>query len=464
MIAIRTSAAAVTLELPPPQPLTLPTLRLDAAGRIADRNEAFARWVGRPSSGLVGMRLTQVLPCAPQAPMGTQEVARCDCSGPVPCWTASVARALSGEGLSICFVPTALPVEQRDLREAIAGAARHIAMGKLAAGVAHEINNPIACVRSCLQFVAEQLPSSGRGEVQEALQEALLGVERVIALGRDLQLVMSPAAEPRGPVELRAALDAAMALTRPALNRHLRLTCEFAEAPRVLANKGELVHALAQLLLHAAQAMPGQTDPRQLVLTVRPGRSTVLIELADPSRALSDEEQQGLFKPSVGSLGLIVARSQLESFGGSLEVSRAARGGTLFTLALACECAPLVGAAKPRVLVIDDDVAVGRVFHRLLRSKYDVTHLDSGQKALDWLAHNEVDAVLCDLSMPEMGGVAFLRELAQRQTFPPEQVVLVSGDLYSEQEAHVLPNPRLSKPCDINQLEAALALAAGRAP
>ncbi len=124
--------------------------------------------------------------------------------------------------------------------------------------------------------------------------------------------------------------------------------------------------------------------------------------------------------------------------------------------------------SRPRVLVVDDDAAIGRIVGRLLRGKYDVTTLVSGREALDRLVGGErYDAILCDLMMPEVTGIDIYERLLEVDPPSARSMLFLTGGVFTPRAVEFfqsVDNTRLEKPFDSASLFAALAVVLGKPP
>jgi signal transduction histidine kinase len=253
----------VDMPAPSPDPmdhLPVPALQLDAQGRPVAANAAAVRWLGRTEVELQQAPLAEALPCAPLGPFGAQAGVRCGCGRAAPCWTATVARSLVDDGHVVVFGPPAgAQAELELLREQLVLADRMVTMGALAAGVAHEVNNPLAYILSNLQFCKDGIGVVPPDELQAALQDAQVGAERIRVLARDLQAFSKPASEARTLLEPRRAVEIAATCVHSELRRRAQLSVEVGKTPLVLANEARLAQVVIQLLLRASGAIePGR--------------------------------------------------------------------------------------------------------------------------------------------------------------------------------------------------------------
>ena len=303
--------------------------------------------------------------------------------------------------------------------------------------------------------------------------------------------------EPR-EVDVVAELQGALTMVRSRVTQRARLDLELPEGPlRTRSTLGALGGAFLNLLLNAAQAIPEDAPgPHRVGVAARVSSGQVVVEISDTGVGMAAGVLQRAFEPffttrDVGQgsgLGLSIARGAIEAAGGRIELwSEPGRGTTVrCTLPLVVEQAPTAApptegapAAAPapggapatpparhRVLVLDDEEMIRRSIVRVLAREHDVTSLGSGAEALERLAGGERwDAILCDLMMPELDGLAIYQALLERC---PEQVphlAFITGGAFSERAERFLaehPVPVMVKPVDGQALRRLVAeLAAG---
>jgi len=218
-------------------------------------------------------------------------------------------------------------------------------VGRLAAGVAHEINNPLSSVGSNVEFARRQLEADGRAtkEVLEALRDAEDGARRVARVVGDLKIVgRTPALEPARPVDLRKVLEAAVTLSREEIRRRGRLLVELREVPPVHGDDGRLGQVFLNLLASAAWALPpGDADAHAVTVRLRQDGSHALVEVSDTGPGLEPERLGRVFEPAfeatdLGALGLGLSTSRImvEALGGTIVARSALGSGTTFAVTL----------------------------------------------------------------------------------------------------------------------------------
>ncbi|MBN8230408.1 PAS domain S-box protein [Corallococcus macrosporus] len=375
--------------------------------------------------------------------------------------------------------------EQRQLQARLTLADRLASVGTLAAGIAHEINNPLAFVLSNLAFLSDEFrhhlsPGPGvRGvrppdvaEWQEVLGEACEGAERVRQIVRQLKTFSRPDEERMTPVDVHAVLDSVVMMAANEIRHRARLRREYGDVPQVMANEGRLCQVFLNLVVNAAQAIPeGSAHDHEVVLATRVSGGQVMVEVRDTGSGIAPEVMGRIFDPffttkpvGVGTgLGLSICHGIISGLGGDILVESTVGKGSTFRVVLpsplpdpavrppeaAVPDVPVV--PRGRVLVVDDEPAVGRVLQRLLRG-HDVEVATSGRQALERMAQAPgFDAVLCDVMMPDLAGRDVYEAVRREYPGLERRFVFVSGGAFTSGAREFLeriPNPLLEKPFD----------------
>ncbi|WP_410478098.1 ATP-binding protein [Myxococcus sp. MxC21-1] len=252
-----------------------------------------------------------------------------------------------------------LEANMRTLRQAqaqLVQTGRLAAVGQLAAGVGHEINNPLAYIVSNLEHASEEADALAREldgtrdvgarlkDVNQALRDALLGADRVRRIVQDLKMFSRPDDEKQGPVELHAVLDSAVKIAMGELRPRAKLVRDYGDVPRVEGNEARLAQVFLNLLINAAQALPeGQAESNEVRLVTRRGLDgRVVTEVRDTGSGISPELLGRIFDPfyttkpvGVGTgLGLSLCHAYLTAMGGTIAVDSEAGRGSVFRVTL----------------------------------------------------------------------------------------------------------------------------------
>ncbi|MFO0625443.1 MAG: ATP-binding protein [Polyangiales bacterium] len=374
--------------------------------------------------------------------------------------------------------------ERQQMQSRLLLADRMVTIGALAAGVAHEINNPLTFTLGNLEFVREELPRALEARDLEAASaltavvvEALEGafrVERIVTQLRKMS--RNEAAEAATPVDLRAVLETAVMMAGNQIRHRARLERTLESLPLVWAQEARLGQVFINLLVNAAQAIPeGNAEANRIAVHAHAASGgRVFVDVTDTGVGVAEEIRARIFdaffttKPvGVGTgLGLSICQEIVREVGGDIELLRSRPGETTFRVTLdaapgstSLTCTPRSSAAPPppgaRVLVVDDEAAVGRAVRRLLRG-HQVDVVADGTHALGLLAAGRrYDVILCDLLMPEFDGAQLFESARRVAPESASRFVFLTGGAFTARARDFLAsvtNPCLTKPFDVRAL------------
>jgi PAS domain S-box-containing protein len=374
--------------------------------------------------------------------------------------------------------------ERRRTEQALRVSERMASLGTLAAGVAHEINNPLTYVLLNLRFLREYVDENGppateaQDRVKLAVARALEGAERVSAIVKDLRILSHPNDRSMKSLDLRALLESALRMVGNDIRHRARLVCHFEPVPAVLGNEAQLGQVFLNLLVNAVQAVDGRpVDECEIgVRTSTDERGRAVIEISDTGTGIAPDHLQRIFDPffttkPVGlgtGIGLSICHGTVKSMQGEIQVESAVGKGSLFRVLLPpapldaepSKEPPLSGAdlrplAPRRVLVMDDDRSVAEALKQALVG-HDVTLAASAEEGLRAVRNTQFDAMLCDVMMPGMTGIAFYEQLDRAEQ---QKVVFITGGVLTESARRFLDErkvPCLEKPVGVEELSAVL--------
>lgn len=373
--------------------------------------------------------------------------------------------------------------ERRKLEANLAMADRMASIGTLAAGVAHEINNPLATLQLNLELALQHLQAADPNTpdalvVAHEVDEALRSAARVQQIVRDFRAMSRSDTQPPGPTDVHKAIEYAVGIARYQIRHRAELVLELAAVPIVRANESRLAQVVLNLLVNAVQAIP---DGQRGSITVRARSAAdgrVAIEVSDTGVGIPAEAVPHIFEPffttkpvGVGTgLGLAICYGIVSSFGGALEVETEVGRGTLIRVLLARFDAPAattepVGpthapSASARILVIDDEIALHSVCAQVL-ARHEVIAVGSAEAGLARVrAGQPFDAILCDLMMPGLGGAGFLAALERERPDLVDRLAFMTGGAVTAEADATLRRsafPPLEKPFGVAALRARVA-------
>jgi PAS domain S-box-containing protein len=348
---------------------------------------------------------------------------------------------------------------------------RMVSLGQLAAGIAHEINNPLAYAMGNLSFAIEHLqglPDSAPelATVLAALRDALEGAERVRRTVRDLKMFARPESDRQGPVDVERALRAAISMANMEIRHHARLALDVDAVPPAQSNESHLAHVFLNLLLNATHSLPeGDAQKNEIRVTARYLASErVMVEIKCSAPSISTGETLDAFPMSrlreSAGLGLALCHRLVRDSGGELLIENAVDKWPIFKVLLlpareAIDPTSIIPASKwgrqrAKVLVVDDEPRIGSAIARILDPAHEVTAVYNAHDAIARVERGEqYDVILCDVLMPNMSGFDFYRSLEQIAPHIVRRIIFMTGGPFSTRGAGFLasiPNARLDKP------------------
>lgn len=376
--------------------------------------------------------------------------------------------------------------EQRRLQSELVFADRLASIGTLAAGIAHEVNNPLAFLVANLEFLAQAQAGEAGAEWREALRDAKDGARRIAEIVRGLKAFGRRDGEASaGPVDVRKAVSAAGNMVQALARPRAQLVLELGDTPPVLGKEHEVAQVVLNLVINAIQAVPeGRPAENEVrVATRRTPDGAVELAVTDTGVGIAPEHLDRIYDPffttkPVGEgsgLGLSICLGIVRGMGGTIEVDSAVGRGTTFRVRLPAASAgeaPRALAAPPqrrrggRVLVLDDESLVCAAVRRSLEPEHQVETLSDPRAAVERLAAGEpFDVVLCDLVMPRMSGMDCFEELSRRRPEIARRMVFLTGGGFTPRATQFMEEHRgrcIEKPFEPDDLRARIAEAVER--
>jgi signal transduction histidine kinase len=408
-----------------------------------------------------------------------------DLPHPVVLWVVLAANAVLVEAVVALSVATLLSgleasiARERAVAMQLRQAQKLEAIGTLAGGIAHELNNMLAPILADTEALRAQLPAGAAaqrelGRIAGAAARARDLVRRILVFGRRDRIE-------RRALDIGRAVQEAAELLRATVPPRLELVADIeTRGLLVVAGDSELQQIVMNLGANAVQAMRGAG---KVTITAAPtaAASAVRLVVADTGEGMDAATIEHAFepffttkKPGEGTgLGLSTVHGIVEALGGRVAIDSSPGAGTRVTVelpvategvALETESSDALGIRGPgggsTVLLVDDDPAVLEAHaHMLERLGHRVVRAHSGEEALVRLRGGETPAVLVtDLAMPGMGGLELLQQV--RRATPQLPVVLATGFLDTADEAHLRRLPRVCvvlKPFGARELATAIA-------
>lgn len=402
----------------------------------------------------------------------------------------------SGRGAVVTFVDITerkrADAERARLQRELETSARLASIGQLAAGVAHEINNPLTFIMlglDSLCTIANEL--AGSNTVDAAPLQAMLsnaqdareGARRVRDIVRDLMTFGGGRRDAQpAVVELGSIVDSALKMARHEITCRAQLRMETLASPLVAVEEGRMVQVLLNILLNAARAIEeGQIGQNEVLVRVRQEAAHAIVEVVDTGCGIEAEHLDRLFDPFFSTragtggsgLGLSVSHSIVQAHGGRIDVQSQPGAGSTFAvrlpLATRDELLPrhrpdverkAPAATRLRLLMVEDDALVRRALTNSLRGLYDLTVANSCAHAGRVLGDNQAfDVVLCDMTMPDGSGEDVHRLVRERAPTLLPRIIFMTGGVFTPRARRFIErtqNPVLHKPFELDELAAAV--------
>ncbi len=385
----------------------------------------------------------------------------------------------------------AVVVVARDVTEKKQGevqlmlADRMASVGTLAAGVAHEINNPLAAVIANLDMAIQDVTDLGvrtplPGDLVDELRDARTAADRVREIVRDLKIFSRAEEDRHGPVDVQRVLESTLRMAWNELRHRARVVKTYApDLPLVDANESRLGQVFLNLIINAAHAIPeGKYETNEIRIgTSRGAAGGVVISIGDTGGGIPPELRSRLFTPffttkpaGVGTgLGLAISHKIITAYGGAITFESTVGTGTVFHVTL-----PIAGPVEQErttrlpklvaetplrrgaVLVIDDEETLGIAIKRFLSPQHEVTTVTGARAAIELFETGKrFDVIFCDLMMPQITGMELHAEVTARFPSLVDRMVFVTGGAFTTAAREFLDtvsNRRVEKPFDLKVL------------
>ncbi len=471
-------------------------LHFDSIGRITACNEMFVEQMGSSRQLLLGLNLctlpnAEVVACVQQSLRGETglfEGEYVSATGGRRRLYRAMFSPIVRDGAIEGGVGVVEDItERRVIERRLAEGERMASLGRLAAGVAHEINNPLAYVRTSLDIARRRLEQySETGDpahleaVDDGFRRAFDGVERVRVIASDLKTFSRGDDGSWMPVSVAKVVDTAVNLAMAQIKGVATLERDIEGAPYVMGSETRFVQVLVNLLVNAAQAIEqAGGDGHTITVRVRSRADRVRIDVEDTGVGIPRERVDHVFEPfwtskprGMGTgLGLSICHGIVTSAGGDIRVLRSAPDeGTTVRVELPASphrasrpsspegpdpAAPTT--SRPRVLVIDDEIRLAKTLALGLGDRFAMDIVGEGRAALERLRAPEgYDVVICDLMMPGMSGMDVFETIRAERPELAERFVFMTGGAFTERARDFLAQHelrRVEKPFALEDIE-----------
>jgi two-component system NtrC family sensor kinase len=369
--------------------------------------------------------------------------------------------------------------ERRRLQEQLIQSEKMSAVGQLVAGVAHDLNNPLASVLGFADFLVESpdVPASIREPIRVIQEESL----RAATIVRNLLGFARKQEHRRQRASLRPLLESTLTLLRNQLMAdrvELTLNVE-GELPGPPINANQIQQVFVNLINNASQAIASTGRPGEIIITAHSEPEWIVVEVTDTGPGMPEALAAQVFEPFFTTkpegqgtgLGLNICQGIVKEHGGRITLRTAPGQGATFRVELPLTPIPEEEARREtgdhgqspaiRILLIDDEPHILHYLRTTLEAwGHTVESADDGQAGLELAAQGGFDLIISDLRMPRLGGQEFYEELVSKNPAIAERVVFSTGDTLRGDTLKFLERegrPYLNKPFSLAELRNLLA-------
>ncbi|MEO1336399.1 MAG: ATP-binding protein, partial [Myxococcota bacterium] len=366
-----------------------------------------------------------------------------------------------------------------ELRARLDHADRLAAIGRLSAGIAHEVNNPATVLMSNIELMRDTIrQGGGLEEFDELLIDCEQSITRIAALMRQLGGVSRRSSQGTVWVDLRSVVEEGVRLALPSVRHRAVIDVDAQDVPKVVADRSAIAGVFINLLVNAQDAIDaGRRNGRlQGRIRVELAETTeyVVLKVEDSGPGIDPVDAQRIFEPFVSGshsgsgLGLSVSKEVVDAHRGQISVDRSPRlGGARFTVSLP-KATGLMYIQTPRaasslrgltILVIDDEPPVHKALQRMLRTHHLVPALTLQQADMALDDGLVPDVVLCDLMLSRESGIDFFKRIQTEKPDLVDRFLFFTGGGVTPQSQHFLQLthlPVVTKPFSKDELIAAL--------
>jgi two-component system NtrC family sensor kinase len=451
---------------------------VDAQGVVRRANRVFAELVATPVTSITGRAWLDLVPPAWADVVGRAVTER----------TPSTAELRAGErALLLTAIPLAEPgsavlvfedqSEKRRLQEQLIQSEKMSAIGQLIAGVAHDLNNPLASVIGFSDFLSESadVPPHLAEPLEVIRQEA----ERAATIVRNLLSFARSQEGERQVQSIKPILESTLALLRNQLMaHHVEATLELAvDLPDLEINANQIKQVFVNLINNATQAIAGANRSGRIWISAKRWLDGIAVSVADNGPGIPEDLLPRVFEPFFTTkqegegtgLGLSICQGIVKEHGGRITLDARPGTGVTFTVELpggiqaspaSALTEPVADAKSLRVLVVDDEPHILYYMRSTLESwGHTVEVASDGAYALERAIADPFDVIICDLRMPHLSGREMYHRLARQRPQAAKRIIFATGDTVrgdTLQFLESLGRPYLHKPFTLAELRRAL--------
>lgn len=365
--------------------------------------------------------------------------------------------------------------KEKELERELNLTSRLASIGEVAAGIAHEINNPLTGVIGFAQMLSQMdIPK----DIKEAVEVINDGASRTAGIVEKLLTFARRNKPGKEYVDINSIVSSTVDIrTYEMRTNNIEVTTELApDLPLTMANVGQLQQVFLNIIINAEQAMIESHEGGKLSIKTEQLNNSIRVSISDDGPGIPKENVDKIFDPFFTTkgedggtgLGLSISYGIIKEHGGKIHARSVPGKGATFIIDLPVVSeAKQVETARPaekttkkvngaKIMVVDDEPNICRVLDRLLsREGHQVETVSDAQKALKRLNKTRYDLILLDIKMPGMSGIEFYNNMKEIDPSLQEKVVCITGDVISPKNKAFLEKARIpcvAKPFSVDEL------------
>ncbi len=366
--------------------------------------------------------------------------------------------------------------EERFLREHLLHAEKLSSLGKLVAGIAHELNNPLMGILGFSQILMDTPGDKPVKEIKEKLRKIYHESMRTARIVRNLLTFARTQKTERDYLFVNDIVKHTIELKEYSLRtNNIKVALTLApELPRTMVDMYQLQQVFINIINNAEDAMAGK--PGLIEIETKKERGNLKIIFKDSGPGIPKEIIHKVFDPffttkDVGKgtgLGLSISHGIITEHHGGITMASPDEGGAIVTITL-----PIVGkelwaqvrqraqgpstpanalANNENILVVDDEKSIRDALSAILiGSGFKVAAARDGKEALDMLDRTKFSLLLTDIKMPGISGIELYGAVAKKFPYLQNRIIMLTGDVFSQEVRDFLSStgcPYLLKPCE----------------
>ena len=359
-----------------------------------------------------------------------------------------------------CVLVTCRDLSYRKKLEArIMTSDRMTALGQLAGGVGHEINNPLCYVMMNVELLTDIMKEKKIETYDKELSTIQKGLERIKNVVQDLNTVSLGANEELpASVEVNKVLESVLSMARNEVQNKAVLRFVPGPSAAVWIDETRFAQVMLNIVINAAQAIaPGNMHKNSIeVRTYMNSSDQVVVEIKDTGSGMTNEVRQRMFEPffttkPMGSgtgLGLAICQQIVNHSKGVIECESQVGVGTTFRILFPTFIPQVIAPdaeVRGQVMLIDDDEELISVLHEVISFKYDCVSFTNAKLALDVLSINpKFDCIICDLMMPAISGMKVYNKIKECAPHYLKSIVFMTGGSFTAKTDKFLNNPEIT--------------------